>query len=174
MAQESKKDEIDEILTSLGNIEKGIDEEAFERTIDDDMAIHSPTYFDIDDGQPASEECTVITKGTTVGGGINASGSLEIYGSVNGDVECRGKLTILGDVTGSAKASEIYINTSRFEGDITSKGPVKIGVGTVVIGDVTGTSATISGAIKGEIDVAGPVLLDSTAVIKGNVKAKSV
>lgn len=174
MAQESKKDEIDEILTSLGNIEKGIDEEAFERTIDDDMAIHSPTYFDIDDGQPASEECTVITKGTTVGGGINASGSLEIYGSVNGDVECRGKLTILGDVTGSAKASEIYINTSRFEGDITSRGPVKIGVGTVVIGDVTGTSATISGAIKGEVDVAGPVLLDSTAVIKGNVKAKSV
>lgn len=174
MADELNKNEIDSILSSLNSIENSVDEEAFDRTLDGDMTLHAPSYFDIDDGVPPTEEVTVISKGTNVGGGISASGSLEIYGNVNGNVECRGKLTILGNVKGSAKAAEVFINTSRFEGDIVSRGPVKIGVGTVVIGNVSGTSAVVAGAIKGEVDVTGPVILDSTAVVKGNLKVKSV
>jgi cytoskeletal protein CcmA (bactofilin family) len=51
---------------------------------------------------------------------------------------------------------------------------VKIGLGTVVIGDINATSGVIAGAVKGEIDVNGPIVIDSTAIIKGNIKAKSV
>ena len=171
MADENYKKEIDNILSSLEDIENGKEDIGFEKAFND-----KGTRFSLSEQreEKISDEVSVISKGTTVGGGISASGSLEIYGSVNGDVECRGKLTILGDVTGNASAAEIFINTSRFEGDIRSKGAVNVGVGTVVIGDVTGTNAIIAGAIKGEVDVTGPVILDSTAVIKGNVKAKSV
>ena len=162
-----KKKEMDNILSSLEEIENRAVDDAFEKKLNEKKTKKE------DDDIP-SEESTIISKGTTIGGGINASGHLEIYGDVNGDVECKGKLTILGNVTGNATAAEIYINTSRFEGDIRSKGAVKIGVGTVVIGNVTGTSALIAGAIKGEVDIMGPTTLDSTAVVKGNVKAKSV
>lgn len=75
---------------------------------------------------------------------------------------------------GNSSAAEVYINSDRFEGSIISGGSVKVALGTVVIGDITATSAVFAGAVKGEIDINGPVVIDSTAIIKGNIKAKSV
>lgn len=123
---------------------------------------------------PDTEGVTVITKGTTINGSIISDCSLDVMGTINGDIECLGKLTISGKVTGNAMAAEVYVNTDRLEGNITSEGSVKIGIGTVIIGDISASSGVIAGAVKGEIDVKGPVVLDSTAIIKGNVKAKSV
>lgn len=127
-----------------------------------------------DRGVVDPEGVTVITKGTTINGSIISDCSLDVMGTINGDIECLGKLTISGKVTGNAMAAEVYVNTDRLEGNITSEGSVKIGRGTVVIGDITASSGVIAGAVKGEIDVKGPVVIDSTAIIKGNVKAKSV
>lgn len=117
---------------------------------------------------------TVITKGTTINGSIVSDCSLEVMGTINGDIECLGRLTISGKVTGNSLASDVVVNTERLEGSIVSEGSVKVGLGTVIIGDVTANSAVFSGAVKGEIDVKGPVVLDSTAIIKGNIKAKSI
>lgn len=117
---------------------------------------------------------TVITKGTTINGSIISDCSLDVMGTINGDIECLGKLTISGKVTGNSLASEVVVNTERLEGSVVSEGNVKVGLGTVVIGDITAASAVFAGAVKGEIDVKGPVVLDSTAIIKGNIKAKSI
>lgn len=120
------------------------------------------------------DEVSVITKGTTINGGITSDSALDIMGTVVGDIECLGKLSITGKVTGNVSAAEVFINTDRMEGNVISEGTVKIGLGTVLIGDVAGTSGVIAGAVKGEIDINGPVVIDSTAIIKGNIKAKSV
>ena len=117
---------------------------------------------------------TIITKGTTINGSIISDCSLDVMGTINGDIECLGKLTISGKVTGNSLASEVVVNTDRLEGSVVSEGAVKVGLGTVVIGDITAASAVFAGAVKGEIDVKGPVVLDSTAIIKGNIKAKSI
>lgn len=117
---------------------------------------------------------TVITKGTTINGSIISDCSLEVMGTINGDVECLGKLTISGKVVGNTSASEVYVNTERLQGSITSEGSVKIGLGTVVIGNINASSGVIAGAVKGEIDVDGPIVIDSTAIIKGNVKAGAI
>ena len=34
--------------------------------------------------------------------------------------------------------------------------------------------AAIAGAVKGDIDVRGPVILDASAIVMGNIKSKSV
>lgn len=122
----------------------------------------------------SSEEITVITQGTTISGSIKSDTSLLVKGTIEGDVECQGKLTIVGRVAGNTIAKEIYVNTPRLEGDISSRGIVKIDVGTVVIGNVNCTSVVVAGAVKGNIDVNGPVIIDSTAVVKGDIRAKSV
>lgn len=124
--------------------------------------------------EDTAQEVTVITKGTTINGGIKSDTSLVVKGTIEGDVECQGKLTITGRVAGNTIASEIYVNTPRLEGDINSKGIVKIDVGTVVIGNISCTSVLVSGAVKGNIEVNGPVIVDSTAVVKGDIKAKSI
>lgn len=120
------------------------------------------------------EAVTVITKGTTINGSIISDCSLDVMGTINGDIECLGKLSITGKVIGNSMASEVFVNTDRLEGSINSEGAVKIGLGTVVIGDINASSGVIAGAVKGEIDVTGPIVIDSTAIIKGNIKAKSV
>lgn len=122
----------------------------------------------------SDDAVTVITKGTTINGSISSDGSLEINGTITGDVECLGKLSITGKIVGNSSAAEVFVNTERLEGSITSEGSVKVGLGTVIIGDIVATSGVIAGAVKGEIDVNGPIIIDSTAIIKGNIKAKTV
>ena len=122
----------------------------------------------------AVDEVTIIGKDTKITGSICSNGSIDIQGTIVGDIECLGKLSVSGNVKGNSIASEIYVNATRLEGSITSEGCIKVGVGTVIIGDVTATSGVIAGAIKGQIDVNGAVVLDSTAIVKGNINAKSV
>lgn len=128
----------------------------------------------VQEPEEETQEVTVITKGTTINGGIKSDTSLVVKGTIEGDVECQGKLTITGRVAGNTIASEIYVNTPKLEGDINSRGIVKIDVGTVVIGSISCTSVLVSGAVKGNIEVNGPVIVDSTAVVKGDIKAKSI
>lgn len=122
----------------------------------------------------ANDETTVITKGTTISGGIKSDTSLEVKGVIEGDVECLGKLTITGRVAGNSKASEIYLDTPRLEGNLESKGSIKIDVGTVVIGNIFSASVVVAGAVKGDIEVNGPIIVDSTAVVKGNIIGKTI
>lgn len=126
------------------------------------------------DAERQSGTVTTITSGTTIKGGISSDGSLEVMGVITGDVECQGKVSIIGRVSGNVIASEVYVSTQRLEGSLSSEGTVKIGVGTIIVGDVDGTSAYIAGAVKGDIDVNGHVIVDSTAIIRGNIKAKSI
>ena len=117
---------------------------------------------------------TVISKGTVINGSIVSDGSLEVFGTVNGDISCLGKLSISGVVKGKSSAAEVYVHTDKLDGGITSKGCVKIAPGTVVIGDITAASCVVAGAVKGNLDVNGPVVVDSTAVIKGNISSKGI
>ena len=117
---------------------------------------------------------TVITEKTTINSGISSDGSLEVMGTIAGDIDCQGKVYISGTVLGSITASEIYVNTPRLTGGLLSESKIKIGAGTIIIGDVTGTSAYIAGAVKGNVDIDGPVILDSTAIVKGDIKAKAI
>jgi len=42
------------------------------------------------------------------------------------------------------------------------------------IGDIAASSCVVAGAVKGNLDVNGPVVVDSTAVIKGNISSKGI
>ena len=161
-------------------VEDAIEEESMEEPVAEapvEVPAQAPVVKEETKRELSEEDknaVTVITKGTTINGSIISDCSLEVMGTINGDIECLGKLTITGKVTGNSLSSDIVVNTDRLEGSVVSEGNVKIGLGTVVIGDITAASATFAGAVKGEIDVKGPVTLDSTAIIKGNIKAKSI
>lgn len=130
--------------------------------------------MEVADDSEKSTEVTTISKGVHLEGNLRAEGSVNLLGSVVGDLECDGKLVIDGTIKGNAKAAEIYANGARVEGDIISDGSLKVGNGSVIIGNIVAASAVIGGAIKGDIDVKGPVIVDSTAVVYGNIKSRSV
>lgn len=121
-----------------------------------------------------SDEVTVITEGTNIKGDINSNGSIDLRGRIGGNVTCNGKLTITGVLEGNSNSSEFFADAAKVEGEVNSTGTVKIGIGSVVIGNITAASAVIAGAIKGDIDVQGPVVVDTSAVVMGNIKSRSV
>lgn len=127
--------------------------------------------FHIED---ADSETTYITKGTKISGDLDTDGSIDIIGTIEGNVSCKGKVVVGGTVKGTVTAGELYANSARIEGDVKSYGSVKVGVGSMIIGSIVGESAVIAGAVNGDIDVQGPVIVDSTAVIMGNIKSRSV
>ena len=128
----------------------------------------------MNDGTPTSEDVAVITKGMRIKGDVESDGSIEVVGDITGNITCKGKLTISGKVNGNSRAAEIFVNQARIEGEICSDETVKVGNGTVIIGNISATSAVIAGAVKGDIDVNGPVVVDTSAVVMGNIKSRSV
>lgn len=128
----------------------------------------------VSDNEFIADETAVITEGLTISGDLDSLGSIDLFGSVEGNVTCRGKLTVSGSIIGNSKANEVFANSAQVDGNVEAKGSVKIGQGTVIVGNITATSAVIAGAVKGDIDVHGPVIVDSSAVIVGDIKSKSV
>lgn len=121
-----------------------------------------------------SDEVTIITEGTCLTGNLESTGSFELRGKIDGNVSCNGKMTVTGSIKGNSDAAEFFADAAKVEGEITTTGTVKIGLGSVVIGNISATSAVIAGAIKGDIDVQGPVVVDTSAVVMGNIKSRSV
>ena len=120
------------------------------------------------------DETSVITASTTLTGNLSSAGSFDIQGTVNGNVTCNGKLVVTGTINGNSTSSEFFADVAKVEGEVVSTGTVKIGAGSVIIGNISATSAVIAGAVKGDIDVQGPVVVDTSAVIMGNIKSRSV
>lgn len=121
-----------------------------------------------------ADETSVITVGTTLTGDIASDGSFDIQGTINGNVTCNGKLVVTGTINGNSNASEFFADVAKIEGEVVSSGTVKIGAGSVIIGNISAASAVIAGAVKGDIDVQGPVVVDTSAVVMGNIKSRSV
>lgn len=124
--------------------------------------------------EEVADETAVITAGMTIAGDMISKGSVEILGKVKGNVEILGKLNVSGAIEGDSKAAEIFADSAHITGKVTADGTIKIGQNSVIIGDIIASSAVIAGAVKGDIDVHGPVILDASAIVMGNIKSKSV
>lgn len=151
--------------------------EATKAALRGDRPVNETPLFDKEEEESSSlvsEDVAEVTKGTMIDGNIISEGSMNVYGKIKGNVACRGKLVVAGTIIGASRAAEIFTNNAKIDGDITGDGSIKIGNGSVIIGNIYGTSAVIAGAIQGDIDVQGPVVIDGTAVIQGNIRSRSV
>ena len=120
------------------------------------------------------DETSILTESMIINGNMATEGSLEVRGSIVGNVEALGKLNITGVIQGNSQAAEIYAEGAKITGDLKSEGSIKVGQSTVIIGNIFAASAVLAGAIKGDIDVRGPVILDTSAIVMGDIKSKSV
>ena len=122
----------------------------------------------------SSDEVATITAKMVLNGDVESDGSLDLIGCVNGKIHILCKLNVTGSISGNSEAAEVYAQDAKVTGDVTSLGSVKIGNNSVIRGNIYATSAVIAGAVKGDIDVKGPVILDASAIVMGNIKSKAV
>ena len=139
----------------------------------DDIINNELVFPELEDG-PEADENGSVTAGMIINGDIISQGSLEVVGTVKGNINVRGKLNVSGTITGNSKAAEVFADSAKINGEIVSTGAVKVGQESVIIGNISATSAVIAGAVKGDIDVQGPFILDTSAIVMGDIKSKSV
>ncbi|MDY6328170.1 MAG: polymer-forming cytoskeletal protein [Lachnospiraceae bacterium] len=183
-AVDEKSEKGDLLKDLVENIQSEINDEMLNEMMKDDKEekknvlrgekVEDNQEYNTEESALATEETAEVTKGTMIEGNIVSEGSMNIYGKIKGNVACRGKLVVCGTIIGSSRGAEIFTNNARIDGDVTSDGNLKIGNGTVIIGNVYGSSAVIAGAIQGDVDIHGPVIIDGTAVIQGNIRSRSV
>ncbi len=101
-------------------------------------------------------------------------GSLEISGKIAGNLTIPGSLCLSGEMNGRIQAQEVILRGAKVVGDIICSKGIEVDADSVVIGNIIGTAAVISGALKGDVDVDGLVILESTAIVKGNMKTGTV
>ena len=126
------------------------------------------------DRSDISSDTAIITPGMVIDGSVTSDGNMELRGKITGNVKIKGKLSATGKIFGDTIANEVFLDGAEIRGAISAKESVKIANESVVIGDISANAAAIAGAVKGDIDVKGPVILDSTAIIMGNIKSMSV
>ncbi len=163
----------EEVEELLNEVEQNMAEPAYIEKAEPSYNNTSEESF-IQSSVEISTDTAVITAGMTITGDISSSGNMDLIGNINGNIEILGKLNVTGSINGNSSAAEIYAESAQINGEVKSKGSVKIGQSSVVIGNIFATSAVIAGAVKGDIDVHGPVVLDTSAIVMGNIKSKSV
>jgi cytoskeletal protein CcmA (bactofilin family) len=172
---ESNNEQIQDINAEGENEMEELLKEVELNVVEPELIEEPVAVLESDETQRAiSSDTAVITEGMTITGDITSSGNMDLIGTVTGNIDILGKLNITGTVTGNSSAAEIYAESAQINGEVKSKGSVKIGQSSVIIGDIFATSAVIAGAVKGDIDVHGPVILDTSAIVMGNIKSKSV
>ena len=164
--------ETETVSAEVNKVEKV--EKVEEKTKMDTNVTSAPTQTFAQTTAPASDENAVITQGMKIKGNIESAGSVEVQGVIEGDIACNGKLVVTGTVHGNSTSSEFFADAAKIEGEVNTTGTVKVGIGSVIIGNISATSAVIAGAVKGDIDVQGPVVVDTSAVVMGNIKSRSV
>ena len=160
--EEVTDEDVSELLDTIA-VSEPVKETRGERKMDVQF-----THNEVDD------ETSVITRGMTITGDVVSQGSVDVLGQINGNIDILGKLNVTGSINGDSKAAEVFADNAKIVGEVVSDGSVKVGQSSVIIGNITATSAVIAGAVKGDIDVQGPVILDASAIVMGNIKSKSV
>jgi cytoskeletal protein CcmA (bactofilin family) len=86
-----------------------------------------------------------IGQGARVHGRVHGEGNLIIEGELEGDLAIRGDLTIAEGATVTSEAVEAYAVTisGTFQGDISASGPVRLGTGARVRGNLRGSAVSI-------------------------------
>lgn len=159
-----------EVEALLNEVEQNITEQA--PAMEEAPKAAEPSFFNAQEA--VSTDTAVITAGMNITGDVTSTGNMDLIGTIKGNIEINGKLNVTGSINGNSSAAEIYAESAQINGEVKSKGSVKIGQSSVVIGNIYATSAVIAGAVKGDIDVHGPVILDTSAIVMGNIKSKSV
>ena len=167
---ESELEKLDGILQSYAEPERKVSTFSVPK-------LKKPSFISNTDTNVSKEitnETSIITNGMILTGNLETTSSVEVRGVINGNVQCAGKLVVTGTINGDSSANEFFADEAKIEGEIVAAGTVKVGSGSVVIGNISATSAVIAGAVKGDIDVKGPVVVDTSAVVMGNIKSRSV
>lgn len=113
---------------------------------------------------------TYLAVGTCIVGTIKTEGDLEIAGEFTGDVVSGGNVTLHSGSNGNITAVSLKISNSMLCGDVHATDSVEIGEGSAINGNIFAGRMVCAGAVKGDVEIKGDLVLEKTAQFEGNIK----
>lgn len=126
-----------------------------------------PPYFE-------TEETTIISRNTIIDGNIRSFANINIEGSVKGDVQITKNATLSGKVVGDMECNNAVMSGSSMQGNVVSKGQVKLDRDSLILGDISAQYLDMNGKIKGNVDIGGKAEFKTDAIIFGNINASTI
>jgi len=83
-------------------------------------------------------------------------------------------LLLIGRVTGDIAVSKLEAYCAHITGEIEADESVRLGKGTIAIGNISAECVDIDGAVKGNIKAKDLVHIAQTAVVAGNVYGSKI
>ncbi len=121
-----------------------------------------------------TEETTVISRNTIIDGNIRSFANITIEGSVKGDVQITKNAAVSGKIVGDLACNNATMTGSSMQGNIVSKGQVKLDRDSLILGDISAQYLDMNGKIKGNVDIGGKAEFKSDAIIFGNINASTI
>lgn len=121
-----------------------------------------------------TEETTVISRNTVVDGNIKSFANVNIEGSVKGNVQITKNASLSGKVVGDLECNNATMLGSSMQGNVASKGQVKMDRDSVMLGDINAQYLDLNGKVRGNIDISGKAEFKTDAIIFGNINASTI
>lgn len=121
-----------------------------------------------------TEETTIISRNTIIDGNIRSFANITVEGSVKGDVQITKNANLSGKVVGDLECNNATMLGSSMQGNVNSKGQVKMDRDSLILGDINAQYLDLNGKIKGNIEVGGKAEFKTDAIIFGNINASTI
>ncbi len=121
-----------------------------------------------------TDEVTVISRNTVIDGNIRSLANMQVDGNIKGNVETTRDIDMTGKVVGDIKCNNASMNSAAMQGNITSKGKMRMDRDTILIGDLTSQYADVNGRIRGKMEIAGKAELKRDAIVFGDINASTI
>ena len=161
--QAEEAEDMDE-LTAGEELDAGL-EELFSQSIRPAEAIRpaEPKY-----------QTTVLAAGSVFEGTLRATGNVDLACEFKWDIFAEGDVVMRTSLDGNVEGKRVELISCAIHGDIKAGAQVRVDRGSSVKGNVTTKDLTCSGKVEGDIIASGHVVLESDAVLAGNLTAATL
>lgn len=121
-----------------------------------------------------TDEVTVISRNTIIDGNVRSLANMQVDGNIKGNVETTRDIDMTGKVVGDIKCNNASMNSAAMQGNIISKGKMRMDRDTILIGDLTSQYADVNGRIRGKLEIAGKAELKRDAIVFGDINASTI
>ena len=149
-------------------------EEPEETSVEEILAEAQPVRPEPFQPETPKYQTTVLAAGSVFEGTLRAKGSVDLACEFKGDIFAEGDVVMRTSLEGNVEGKRVELISCAIHGDIKAGAQVRVDRGSSVKGNVTTKDLTCSGKVEGDIMASGHVVLESDAVLTGNLTAATL
>jgi cytoskeletal protein CcmA (bactofilin family) len=119
-------------------------------------------------------DTTVVSRKSRIEGNVYSEGHLNVSGFVDGNIAAKGNVSAAGIINGDLNCNALVFEFGEINGEVSAVSNVTIGENAIVNGNLYAKNLNAAGKVMGRLVVTEHAHFQSTAVISGDIKSKTI